>query len=286
MNKSAGYKTLQVADDLITKLEKEGQIEIWDKRYETHPNLYLEMRSITVPKHTALGKINSENTHINILSHKNRQASNITVKNREQYFALDALLDEDISVVALTGLAGSGKTILSLAAAMEKLQKKKYKKVILTRPMSFVGKYSLGALPGEASEKFSPYLLNYTTNLEQFGIPKKNIEDMLAQYRFEIVPPQLIRGASFKDSFVIADELQVFTDQEVLTVGTRIGEGSKLVLLGDLDQRDENIAKTKTGLYKLINSDIAKNSPLIATIELCKCERSETARIFSKIFEE
>jgi predicted ribonuclease YlaK len=108
----------------------------------------------------------------------------------------------------------------------------------------------------------------------------------MKQYKFEIVPLQLLRGASFNKCLVIADEMQVCDHMEILTVGTRIGEGSKLVIMGDLNQRDENIAKEKTGIYKLFNDQVAKKSPLLAAIELQRCERSATAMLFSEIFEE
>ena len=132
-------------------------------------------------------------------------------------------------------------------------------------------------------EKFYPFLQNYITNLKHF-IKGQDIAHLLDQYRFRIVPLQLIRGASYINSLVIADEMQVCEDLEILTLGTRIGEGSKLVIMGDLDQRDEKIAKEKTGMWHLFHSQIAKSSSLVAAIELQTSERSPTARLFSKVF--
>jgi len=128
--------------------------------------------------------------------------------------------------------------------------------------------------------------MNYITNLEQFAGTRQNVEHLIEQFKLEAMPLQLFRGASFNKTFVVADEMQVCNHMEVLTVGTRIGEGSKLVIMGDLNQRDENIAKDKTGLYKLMHDKKIKESPLVATIELQKCERSETARLFAEVFEE
>jgi PhoH-like ATPase len=101
----------------------------------------------------------------------------------------------------------------------------------------------------------------------------------------EFIPIQLIRGASWRNSFVLADEVQVLNYMEMLTLGTRLGEGSKLVILGDLGQRDENIAQDKTGLWKIANSPIAQESKLVASVHLVKSERSQLSALVSDIFE-
>lgn len=283
-DKFTGYRQFTVDLELINELHAKKVVDIWDKRLGLSPNMYLELKDITNEKHTALAKVTADEK---IKKLEKVEASGIRPRNREQVFALDALMDDKITVVTLTGTAGTGKTILALAAALEKIGQHKYKKVIITRPMSEVGKYKLGALPGDVSEKFGPYLSNYMTNLESFaGGSKWGVEDLLEQSNFEIVPLQLMRGASFNNCLVIADEMQVCNHMEILTVGTRIGENSKLILMGDLNQRDENIAKEKTGIYKFINDKNARESSLVATIELVQCERSETARLFAKIFEE
>jgi len=245
--------------------------------------MYIELRDQENDKNTILGRVSADANLIERIYAQ--EVSGIKSRNREQVFAIDALMNDQITTVVLSGRAGTGKTLLVLAATLELIQARKYRKVIITRPMSYVGKYSLGALPGDAEEKFSPYLLNYTTNMEEL-IGKSLVLDLMKQYKFEIVPLQLLRGASFNKCLVIADEMQVCDHMEILTVGTRIGEGSKLVIMGDLNQRDENIAKEKTGIYKLFNDQVAKKSPLLAAIELQRCERSATAMLFSEIFEE
>jgi PhoH-like ATPase len=246
--------------------------------------MYVELKSLESNKHTALGKVDASGFYIKRVS--DRKVSNISPRNREQVFAIDALMDNSIPIVVLTGTAGTGKSFLTLAAAMEMIEHKMFQKVILTRPMSEVGKYKLGALPGAAEEKFSPYLLNYMTNLEQFVQNKHFVTDLIDQHKFEIVPLQLFRGASFNDCLVICDEMQVCNFQEILTVGTRIGHNSKIVLMGDLNQRDEKIAKEKTGLHKLMIDKQIRESSLVATIQLLRCERSETAKLFASVFEE
>lgn len=275
-----GFYTLEVSGELIEDFYCDGKIRI-EESPDFHPNLYVELRDEISPKHTAIGKIDSTGEWICKI--KEPKVHGIKPRNREQSFALDALTDDDISVVALTGCAGSGKTILTMAMAVDKRLQKKYDKVIITRPMSQVGKYDLGALPGGIQDKFGPYLQNYDTNLTQL-IPGTTTEDIATKMNIEIVPLQFFRGASFNKCLVICDEVQILGAMEILTIGTRIGEGSKLILLGDMDQRDEPIAKEKTGLYQFINHPKVKASPIVACIELQQCVRSETARLFSSVF--
>lgn len=279
-----GFRTFEVDGQLIEDLHLDGKVLLWDNRLATHPNMYVELRDVSRGKHTALGKVDYTGKTIEKIS--SGKVSGIEPRNREQVFAMNALMNPDITVVVLTGIAGSGKTLLALAAAMELINNRTYDKVMLTRPMSEVGKYKLGALPGDLDEKFGPYLLNYMTNLEQFVSGRYAVRDLIEQSKFDIVPLQLIRGASFNKCLVIADEVQVLGHTEILTLGTRIGEGSKVVIMGDLNQRDERISKDKTGIYKLMNDAKIKTSPIAATIGLQKCERSETARLISRVFEE
>jgi PhoH-like ATPase len=201
--------------------------------------------------------------------------------NEEQLFALDLLLDPSVPVVVLTGKAGTGKTLLALAAALHQVDSGKYDKIMLTKPMAQVGEEELGILPGEISDKFGPYLANYTSNLEQiFGMPIKT----LMMDSIEMMPLQLIRGASWAGKFIIADEVQSLTKHEILTLGTRVGEGAKLVLCGDFSQRDRPIEVADTGLNHLITSYQFLESDLTGGVELTKVERSRVTALFAEIF--
>jgi hypothetical protein len=178
-------------------------------------------------------------------------------------------------------------TLLAISAALQKMQDKKYDRIILTRVMSQVGNHDLGALPGGVQEKFGPYLENYITNIQQLtGNNRNTVQDIMAMYKMEVIPLQLVRGASWVNSLVIFDETQNATKHEMLTLGTRIGEGSKLIVMGDLEQRDEHMLKPETGLYHLVNSEKIKSSELTAHIELIKSERSPLAQLVSEAFEE
>lgn len=271
-----GVKVIGVSSEKINALYKSKTIEL-DK--DEYPNLFIVFKA---ENQSALTRVSADGKSGILISDK-LSASGIKPKNKEQTMALDMLLDDKVPVNILTGRAGSGKTILSLAVALSKIEAGKYKKLILTRPMSQVGQYNLGMLPGMVDEKFLPYLGNFQSNLSQLG--GKDLEHLMEIYDIDCMPIQLMRGCSFKDTFVICDEVQVLDSMEILTIGTRVGENSKILFLGDLNQRDSNIAKTNTGLYKLMNAPKAKESALIAAIDLIKCERSAVSALFGEIFE-
>jgi PhoH-like ATPase len=278
-----GFRQLYVPQQIIDEIHYTGSTPIWAEYNTFHPNLYLELKSYESSS-TALARVSADKQSITRVYPK--EAENIKPRNREQIFAIDALLNSNITVVVFTGAAGTGKTILTLAAAFKMISARRYEQIILTRPMSEVGRYRLGALPGDASEKFSPYLDNYFTNIEQIVDDHVSQSDLLRAFRIKITPLQLIRGASFNNSLVIADEMQICTPGEILTLGTRIGENSKLIIMGDLNQRDERIAREETGMYQFINNETTKGSSLVAYLELQKCERSATAQLFSSVFQE
>lgn len=288
MNEYTGVCVVSVCAELISEIYKEKSISTtFDQRIIFSQNEYIILKD-QVPKEqggnaSALTKVCGDRLYL--LSKFDKPISGVKPKNKEQQFAFNALLDTQIPVVALTGSAGTGKTLLTLAAALHQVDKGEYEKIILTKPMSWVGKHSLGALPGDVNEKFNPYLENYMCNIEHLlSGSKRSIPDMIQQYNFEFVPLQLIRGASWHNAFVIADEVQTLDYHEMVTLGTRLGEGSKLVIMADLGQRDEKITREKTGIHKFVNSKLARNSSLVSSIELIKCERSPVAELFANIF--
>ena len=205
---------------------------------------------------------------------------------------LNTLMDDSISCQIVTGKAGSGKTLCTIAAAFQRVfedDSSTYDKIILTRPMDPVGRTGLGALPGNADEKFTPYLINFFSNFSfLFG---KNgmdyLQSMVEKGQIQCIPLQLIGGASFSSSFIIADEIQSLNEDEMYALGTRAGEGSKIVLMGDYRQRyGKKLDVRRTGLYKLMDSPIMKASPFTSAIELIKQERSPVAGLFTAIFDE
>ena len=277
-----GVQVIETEQSIIDQLYETKVIPSWGSK-DYPENVYLVCKDKTGTNASALAKIEKGDL---CLLDPDISCQNLRPRNKEQRMAMDALLDDEIKVVVLTGRAGTGKTLLTLAAAIDRVEAGEYKRIILTRPMSWVGKHGLGALPGDVDEKFRPYLQNYLCNLEfMLGGNPEAIVDLVHQYRIEFLPIQLIRGASWHDAFIIADEVQTLDYHEMVTLGTRVAEGSKLVIMGDLGQRDEKIEIEKTGIYKFINSEGAKLSPLVASLELIKSERSPVSQLFADVFE-
>lgn len=280
-----GVRVVETRPELIDQLYQARFITTdFDNRYKFFPNEYVVVKDFTGGQQSAITRV-MNNRLILLKDQKKYEASNVTPRNKEQWMALDSLLDETVKICVLTGRAGSGKTLLTLAAALHQFDKKKYDKIILTRPMSWVGKHGLGALPGDVDEKFGPYLENYMCNIEHMLNSRRSVSDLIAHYNMQFIPLQLIRGASWPNAFIIADEVQVLGYDEMVALGTRVGEGSKIVVMGDLGQRDEAIAREKTGLHKIINDNRMKESPIVSAIELLKCERSIVASLFADCFE-
>jgi PhoH-like ATPase len=278
-----GVKVLEVERSIIDSLYETKVVPLWAEIKDLSENLYVVCKDITGTSSSALAKVERGEL---VLLDTEIVCQGLRPRNKEQSMAMDALLDDNIKVVTLTGRAGTGKTLLTLAAALDAVEKEKYKRIILTRPMSWVGKHGLGALPGDVDEKFRPYLQNYLCNLEfMLGGNPEAIVDLVEQYRIEFIPIQLIRGASWHNAFIIADEVQTLDYHEMITLGTRVAERSKLVIMGDLGQRDEKIEIEKTGIYKFVNSGPAQRSPLVASLELIKSERSAVSQLFADIFE-
>ena len=210
-------------------------------------------------------------------------AYGIKPKNSEQTFALDALLNPEIKLIALQGVAGTGKTLLALAAALE--QKNLYDQVILARPIIPLSNRDIGFLPGGAEEKISPYMQPLWDNLKfiksQFKEnerKRKALDEMETSGYLSLTALAFIRGRSLTNSMFIIDEAQNLTPHEVKTIITRAGEGTKIVFTGDIHQIDTPyMDEQSNGLSYLI--DKVKGQPLFAHIKLAKGERSELANL-------
>lgn len=209
------------------------------------------------------------------------KSAGIEPKNKEQKFALSLLNDPNIQLVTLTGLAGSGKTFLTLLSAMGHLNVGNYKRIIFTRSIEPVGR-DLGFLPGDLDEKMSPWLAPIVDNFRHaFG--ETTYFDMMRQNgQIDIAPLSYIRGRTFNDSFVIVDEAQNATIHELKTVITRIGAGSKIILLGDTDQVDTPYIDSKSNGLSIVVEKF-KSSHLAGHIRLCKGQRADIATLASKI---
>jgi PhoH-like ATPase len=207
----------------------------------------------------------------------------IKPKNSEQAFALHALLNNDVKLVALQGVAGTGKTLLALASALQ--QSNKFQQIILARPIVPLSNNEIGFLPGDANDKIGPYMEPLWDNLKfiksQFGENEKKrkaIEELEENGKIVITPLAFIRGRSLSNIMFIVDEAQNLTPHEIKTIITRAGENTKIVFTGDVNQIDTPyLDENSNGLAYLI--DRLKGQPLFAHVKLEKGERSELANL-------
>jgi PhoH-like ATPase len=211
----------------------------------------------------------------------------IDPRNAEQTFAIEALSNPDIQLVSLTGKAGTGKTLLALAAALQ--QHKRYKQIFLARPIVSLANRDLGFLPGDVKEKMEPYMQplydNLTVIKHKFSHQSPEflrINDMMKEDKLVITPLAYIRGRSLSSIFFIVDEAQNLTPHEIKTIITRAGEGTKMVFTGDIEQIDSPYLDTASnGLSYL--SDKMKDQEIFAHVNLVKGERSFLAELASKL---
>ncbi len=224
----------------------------------------------------------------NIVSRVIKQTTyGIDPRNAEQTFALDALLNPDIQLVSLTGKAGTGKTLLALAAALS--QHKRYKQIFLARPIVPLANRDLGFLPGDVNDKIDPYMQplydNLTVIKHKFSHQNPDflrINDMVKDDKLVITPLAYIRGRSLSNIFFIVDEAQNLTPHEVKTIITRAGEGTKMIFTGDIEQIDSPYLDSgSNGLSFLC--DKMKDQDIFAHVNLVKGERSFLAELASKL---
>ena len=204
-------------------------------------------------------------------------------RNKEQMFALNLLMDSSIPIVTMIGQAGCGKTLLAIAAGLEQVvEDSKYKKLVVSRPVQPMGK-DIGYLPGSLEEKMRPWLMPVQDNLEfLLGDQRGTMELMMDQGTIEIEALTYIRGRSISNAFIIIDEAQNLSVHELKTIVTRVGEGTKIILTGDIEQIDNTyLDSTSNGLSYAIEK--LKAYDLAGHISLTKGERSKIATLAAKV---
>ena len=236
-------------------------------------------------KNSALGYYNSITNQIDKVDKK--AAYGIMPKNAEQAFAIHALMNPEIKLMTLQGVAGTGKTLLALASALE--QRKEFKQIFLARPIVPLSNKDIGYLPGDIKSKLNPYMEPLWDNLKfiqhQFQEHEReflNITDMVNKEKLTIQPLAYIRGRSLSNIYFIVDEAQNLTPHEVKTIITRAGENTKIVFTGDVNQIDTPYLDSQSnGLSYLI--DRVKGHELYAHVTLEKGERSELANLANDV---
>lgn len=230
---------------------------------------------------SALGRITQEKAVM--LVRGDREAFGLRGRSAEQRIALDLLLDDSVGIVSLGGRAGTGKSALALCAGLEQVMERgKHKKVIVFRPLYAVGGQELGYLPGTETEKMSPWAQAVFDTLG--AVVHDDVrEEVLARGMLEVLPLTHIRGRSLHDAFVIVDEAQSLERGVLLTVLSRIGAGSRVVLTHDVAQRDNLRVGRYDGISAVI--DMLKGHPLFAHVTLMRSERSAIAEMVTDLLE-
>jgi len=278
-----GKTELQFEDNTpINDLYKKGHI-LHSKLEKSEPisNHYYILKNHSS---SALGHYNSGNNSVELI--KPMCAYGISPKNAEQTFALHAIMDPKIQLVTITGAAGTGKTLLALAGALE--QRREYRQIYLARPIVPLSNRDIGYLPGDVKSKIDPYMQPLWDNLsiiknqyKENSDPYKKIDELVQTEKLSIEPLAYIRGRSLNNVIFIIDEAQNLTPHEIKTIITRAGENTKIIFTGDIFQIDTPYLDTQTnGLSYMI--DRIHNNEIYAHINLEKGERSTLANLASK----
>jgi PhoH-like ATPase len=252
-------------------------------------NQFVHFKSLNGTNQTALGRFDAEKQQILALTPIKKEIWGIQPKNLGQRLAFDILLDDRIALVTMTGRAGTGKTLLALAAGLHKvLDQHRYRRVLVTRPVIPMGK-DVGFLPGDKDEKLRPWMQPIYDNLEYLmsGMYKEQTAaDMLRHIQdkgiFEVEALTYIRGRSIPQQFIIVDEAQNLTPHEVKTIVSRAGEGTKIVLTGDPNQIDHPYLDFRSnGLCYAVEK--FKGNPIAGHVTLTKGQRSELAELAAQL---
>ncbi|MFD3427769.1 PhoH family protein [Nocardia fluminea] len=273
----SGMVELDVAGEQIDQLYTDSVIDLDDAReLPCHTGVRLLGSSSS-----ALGRVTADK-RIQLV--REREAFGLHGRSAEQRIALDLLLDESIGIVSMGGRAGTGKSALALTAGLEAvLERRTQRKVVVFRPLYAVGGQELGYLPGSESEKMGPWAQAVFDTLD--GLASREVlEEVLSRDMLEVLPLTHIRGRSLHDSFVIVDEAQSLERNVLLTVLSRLGTGSRVVLTHDVAQRDNLRVGRHDGVAAVIEK--LKGHPLFAHITLTRSERSPIAALVTEMLEE
>ena len=258
-------------------------------RLSLPPNQFVHLKDRGNPSHSALGKVNLEMQRVVPVNKPKDGVWGVRSRNKEQTFALDLLLNDDIKLITLVGKAGTGKTLLALAAGLQKVTDENvYSRLLVSRPVFPMGR-DIGYLPGTVEEKLNPWMQPIFDNVEYLmGLSHKDkksgrgVHELVDMGILQIEPLTYIRGRSIPQQFMIVDEAQNLTPHEIKTIVSRAGNDTKIVLTGDPYQIDNPyVDATNNGLVHVVNR--FKAEKIYGHVTLSRGERSELAELASNL---
>ncbi|MBI2607122.1 MAG: PhoH family protein [Deltaproteobacteria bacterium] len=285
----SGFAILNVPPEAVDEFYAQKKIQLKEARL--HPNQYLLMKDSTNPHHTAMGRYNAEIDCVVPVYKPAEGLWGIFPKNIEQGFAIDMLLNDEIKLVSLVGKAGTGKTLLAIAAGLVKtVDEGVFHRLLVSRPVFPLGK-DIGFLPGDIEEKLNPWMQPIYDNIDfLFGASAskarrgagKGCQELMNQGLLNIEPLTYIRGRSIPQQFMIVDEAQNLTPHEIKTIITRAGDGTKIVLTGDCFQIDNPyVDSNSNGLTHVVER--FKGEGISGHVSLSKGERSKLSELASNL---
>jgi PhoH-like ATPase len=293
-----GFKSCLVDDQVVDFFYAGEPVRLDPEEHKRiHPNQFVMLVSSSNEKKTALCRFSDYLSPLEEVINFKDGLWGVKARNKEQMFALDLLMDPDVEVVSLVGKAGSGKTLMAIAAGLEQVVsnlnikdklkddsycRTPYKKLVVSRPVMPMGK-DIGFLPGSLEEKMTPWLAPVQDNLKFLtGDDQTTLDDYMDRGLIEIEALTYIRGRSIANAFIVIDEAQNLTAHEIKTILTRVGEGTKIVLTGDVEQIDNiYINEMSSGLTHAVEK--MKAYDITGHITLKKGERSRVATLAAKI---
>jgi len=278
-----GLTQYLVDDQIIDQFYDGKEVYAEEENINLFQNQYVMLVSNANEKKTALSRFKGYTQPLSRIHDGNGQDWVITPRNKEQSFALDLLLDKSVPIVTLIGKAGSGKTLAAISAGLQQvLEGRTYKRLIVSRPVQPMGR-DLGYLPGTMEEKMRPWLAPIRDNMQfLMGNDKIMMEEYMSNGTVEIEALTYIRGRSISNAYIVVDEAQNLTRHELKTIITRVGENTKIVLTGDIEQIDNvYIDETSNGLTYAVEK--FKNAEIAGHITLQRGERSKVATLAARI---
>jgi PhoH-like ATPase len=281
-----GFLEVYIPLEVMSRFYEKGELLLSEiTNHVFYPNQFIVMKDVLGSSSSALGMVDQMAKKVKKLVTNHEHVWGIHPRNVQQTMAIELLLRKDVPLITLIGKAGTGKTLLALAAGLLQTEDfHEYKKLLVARPIIPVGK-DLGYLPGEKQEKLRPWMQPIYDNLEYLFNTKKpgEIDAILAGMgSIEVEALTYIRGRSIPDQFIIIDEAQNLTKHEVKTILTRVGEGSKVVLMGDPEQIDHPYLDAfNNGLTYVVEK--FKNQMVAGHVKLLKGERSGLARLAAEL---